>query len=1211
MMRKRLLQLTFITAMLPLAGMAQPGNYQKGDYGYLYCHMNDAGPAWTAYALSRDGFHYHDLIGGDSIFSDAVMAPVERRSRDAYLCRKHDGSGYLMAITDMEATDGSRKRLGKKETWDSYAISLLRSDDLIHWQSTSFDFRKGLSIFCDPESESVYKDWTTINRVWAPQIMWDETYRWPDGRQGGYFVYYSMWNRNEEKYDRIYYSYADETFTKMTQPRLLIDWGYATIDTDINWVEADQQWHLMIKKEGGKPGLYTATAKQLTGPWSLPVEDDYVSFEGNKKCEGVSAFQLAGDSTWVIGYIEYSSRPKNYRLCLADKYMRNFHSPRNIQGVSRPQHGSFLRITKEEYDRLQDWSNNRQQTESHQARLNGRGAKEVARQGNIEAQKQVRKEVNLKDWEFSRTIFNSQFSIVNSQTVSIPHDWAISGPFDKKWDLQVVAIEQNGEKEATEKSGRSGALPWIGEGHYRTTFRVPSAYKHAELVFDGAMAEPTVSINGKKAAYWPYGYNTFRVDATPYLNGGDNLLEVDLKNVEESSRWYPGAGLYRPVTLVLTGESRIDRWGTYFRTLHISGNKAEVEVSTKTQGGGAVEVSLINHQGHVIAAVHNDVDPDGQTCTTLEIEKPELWSPESPYLYKLRVQLMENGRTVDETVENVGIRTISVSKDGGFQLNGVTRKLKGVCLHHDLGPLGAAVNKAALIRQIKTMKEMGCDAIRTAHNMPSQMQMQVCDSLGMMVMAESFDMWLYPKCKNGYARFFKEWSDKDIENLVLANRNHPSIVMWSIGNEIPEQGDAKAVDIVNRLQNLCHQIDPSRPVTQGMDRAEQALKSGFAQAMDVPGFNYRVHKYQKNIEQLPQGFLLGSETTSTVSSRGVYKFPVEVTDNSQFASWAPNYDPKAIKKADGQCSSYDVEYCSWSNLPDDDWVYQDDYPWVIGEFVWTGFDYLGEPTPYDEYWPSRSSYFGICDLAGLPKDRYWLYRSKWQKDKHTVHLLPHWSWGNIEKVKKGKGERVKDNNRIGLVTPVYCYTDYPEAELFVNGKSQGRIRKANTRLDRYRLRWDDVKYEPGELKVVVYDANGKAAGSKTLKTAGRPARLKLDLWTQASPDSPVNSATSETASLRADGEDLAFVTVSLVDQDDTLIPDAADQLRFEVEGAGTFRAVCNGDATSLEPFTQPTMKLFSGQLVVIIQAGQNRGNLTLKVIDDQRKITETIDIPVK
>jgi beta-galactosidase len=390
-----------------------------------------------------------------------------------------------------------------------------------------------------------------------------------------------------------------------------------------------------------------------------------------------------------------------------------------------------------------------------------------------------------------------------------------------------------------------------------------------------------------------------------------------------------------------------------------------------------------------------------------------------------------------------------------------------------------------------------------------------------------------------------------------------------------------------------------------MDRAEQALKSGMAQAMDVPGFNYRVHKYPANIKQLPQGFLLGSETASTVSSRGVYKFPVEVTDNSRYASWAPGYDPNAIKTADGQCSSYDVEYCSWSNLPDDDWVWQDDYPWVIGEFVWTGFDYLGEPTPYDEYWPSRSSYFGICDLAGLPKDRYYLYRSKWRsaegrpqgedKDEHTIHLLPHWTWPN----------------RKGKVTPVYCYTDYPEAELFVNGKSQGRIKKLKNytpedlndskRLDRYRLRWNDVKYEPGELKVIVFDEMGKNCGEQTVRTAGKPAQLKLDAWTQSSPSTI----------LQADGQDLAFVTVSLVDKNGTLIPDAADQLTFSVKGAGTFRAVCNGDATSLEPFTKPTMKLFSGQLVVVVQAAKKSGDLTLTVNDAKRKLSKTITIPVK
>ena len=705
------------------------------------------------------------------------------------------------------------------------------------------------------------------------------------------------------------------------------------------------------------------------------------------------------------------------------------------------------------------------------------------------------------------------------------------------------------------------------------------------------------------------------------MKPGANLVEVDLQNVEESSRWYPGAGIYRPVQLVLKGKDWIDPWKTYIRTTAIEGHRATVEVTVGAGSpageGLAFEVELRDQRGRIVDHRHFST-PNSQLSTvncqlstvTLTIDNAQLWTPETPYLYKAHIKYMKNGQLLDEIVQNVGIRTVKVSREGGFQLNGVTRKLKGVCLHHDLGPLGAAVNKAALIRQIKTMKEMGCDAIRTSHNMPSQMQMDVCDSLGMMVMAESFDMWKYPKCKNGYARFFDEWSDRDIENLVLANRNHPSIVMWSIGNEIPEQGDKKAIAVIDRLQGLCHQLDPSRPVTQGLDRVDNALASGFAQAMDIPGLNYRLPKYEKAYQTLTHGFLLGSETTSTVSSRGVYKFPVETTDNSRYASWAPGYDPKAVRDADGQCSGYDVEYCAWSNLPDDDWRRQEDYPWVIGEFVWTGYDYLGEPTPYDEYWPSRSSYFGICDLAGLPKDRYYLYRSHWlsSEKSHTVHLLPHWSWGTD---KKQKG------NRIGLVTPVYCYTDYPEAELFVNGKSQGRIRKvkeeagvwkAENRLDRYRLRWNNVVYEPGELKVVVYDEMGKNCGEQTVKTAGKPARLQLDTWTQ---HSDISHSSSLISHLKADSQDLAFVTVSLVDAEGTLIPDAADQLRFEVEGAGSFRAVCNGDATSLEPFTLPTMKLFNGQLVVIVQAGYQPGPLTLKVIDDQRSLVQTVTIPVK
>ena len=819
---------------------------------------------------------------------------------------------------------------------------------------------------------------------------------------------------------------------------------------------------------------------------------------------------------------------------------------------------------------------------------------------------QQRQEIVLSDnWSFSH----------DKQTweaVSVPHDWAIAGPFDKKWDLQVVAIEQNGEKEATEKSGRSGALPWIGEGHYKRHFTMPQGFDgHAELVFDGAMAEPTVSINGKRAGYWAYGYNTFRVDITPFIKAGENLLEVDLKNVEESSRWYPGAGIYRPVKLILTAKAHIDDWGIVTQTTKIHQRQqdiAELKVEVPVAGyqpGMTVGLALLDANGKVLSHVTPAPMRDGKAQTRFMVSKARLWSPETPYLYKLRATLYDGkgnpslyddiGNAIDEKIINVGLRTIKVSREGGFQLNGVTRKLKGVCLHHDLGPLGAAINKAALIRQIKTMKAMGCDAIRTSHNMPSQMQMDICDSLGMMVMAESFDMWIYPKCKNGYSRFFNEWAERDITNLVLANRNHPSIVMWSIGNEIPEQGSEEGRLISIRLQGLCHSLDPTRPVTQGMDHADKALKGGFAQVMDVPGFNYRVHLYQKNIEQLPQGFLLGSETASTVSSRGVYKFPVEVTDNSQYASWSPKYDPKAILNADGQCSSYDVEYCSWSNLPDDDWVWQDDKDWVIGEFVWTGYDYLGEPTPYDEYWPARSSYFGICDLAGLPKDRYYLYRSRWNKDEHTIHLLPHWSWGK---------------ERRGKVTPVYCYTDYPTAELFVNGKSQGKISKnPASRLDRYRLRWNNVKYEPGEIKVVVYDAQGNAAGEQSIKTAGKPAALKLDAWTELTGTVPMSSASNSGGTVPMSS--LAFVTVSLTDAQGTLIPQADDQLTFEVTGAGSFEAVCNGDATSLESFKKPTMKLFSGQLVVIVRSAKQPGTLTLKVKDQKRKLSQTIDIKVQ
>ena len=797
-------------------------------------------------------------------------------------------------------------------------------------------------------------------------------------------------------------------------------------------------------------------------------------------------------------------------------------------------------------------------------------------------QAQSRKVINLPSWDFSRD--GKAWS-----QVAVPHDWAISGPFDKKWDLQMVAIEQNGEKEKTEKSGRSGALPWIGEGMYKMNLQLPKGYKRAVLVFDGAMSQPVVKVNGKEAGRWAYGYNAFRIDITPYVQfgGKKNLVEVHLNNVEESSRWYPGGGLYRPVSVELYGNENFSTWDTFVRTLKADKQEAEVEVNALLEGkigkSGKTVIALLDEAGTKVA--EQTVSGTAPAIkTTLKVVNPQLWSPESPYLYQVKLTRYEGKKVADVQTLKTGIRTISVSRNNGFQLNGITRKIKGVCLHHDLGPLGAAENKAALIRQIKTMKEMGCDAIRTAHNMPSTMQMEICDSLGMMVMAESFDMWIYPKCKNGYAKFFKEWSDRDMTNLVKHHRNHPSIIMWSIGNEIPEQWSKEGMEIAKHLQDICHQYDPSRPVTQGMDRAEDALKSGFAQVMDVPGFNYRVHKYYKNIEQLPQGFLLGSETASTVSSRGVYKFPVQVRASSN--------NPYA----DGQCSSYDTEYCSWSNLPDDDWKMQDDYSWVIGEFVWTGYDYLGEPTPYDTYWPSRSSYFGICDLAGLPKDRYYMYRARWNEHQHTTHLLPHWNW---------KG-------REGQVTPVYCYTDGVEGELFVNGKSQGRVRKdKSSRLDRYRLRWNNVKYEPGEIRVVTYNQYGDKVGEDVKRTAGEPAQMKFSVET---PDHEpiacmVEGCTDEhNVLLNADGNDLAFITVSLLDKDGNECPLADDELTFEVKGAGIFKAACNGDATSLDSFTQPHMRLFSGKLVIVVQSKAQKGDIILTVKDGKRNMEKSLTL---
>jgi len=740
------------------------------------------------------------------------------------------------------------------------------------------------------------------------------------------------------------------------------------------------------------------------------------------------------------------------------------------------------------------------------------------------------------------------------QTVRIPHDWATTGPFNGKNDQQAVKIEQNNEQAATLKSGRTGGLPFVGVGWYRRPLAVPALGKggQAVLLFDGAMSNARVYVNGQEAMFWPYGYNSFSVDITPYLRAsGPNTLAVRLENFPEASRWYPGAGLYRNVHLITTKGAHVPVWGTCLTTPTITAEAATVQLRTQVAAPAGttsltLRTELRDASGRVVATATTPVT-GAEVEQTFEVKAPRLWSPETPVLYRAESKLLAGPAVQDTYQTPFGIRSFKFEQGTGFSLNGQPRKFKGVCNHHDLGPLGTAVNVAALRHQLVLLKDMGCDAIRTAHNMPAPELMTLCDELGFMVMVESFDEWKSPKVKNGYSQYFDQWVEKDLVNMVHRDRNHPSAIMWSIGNEVPDQSTPEGPALARRLPDIVHREDPTRPVTAGMDRFDDDFKYGFAAVLDVPGFNYTPLRYPEAIAKLPQSFLLGTETASTVSSRGVYKFPVVLAKDKKYP--------------DNQCSSYDLEACNWSQIPDIEFAAQDDYPYVAGEFVWTGFDYLGKPTPYDEQWPSHSSYFGLLDLASQPKDRYYLYRARWNTTQPTLHLLPHWTWPGRE----------------GQVTPMFCYTNAPSAELFVNGKSQGRQTKTTTAdpQTRYRLEWRDVVYQPGAIKVVAYDAQGKEAGTEEVRTAGAPDHIRL---------------VADHTRLAADGEDLAYVTARVADAQGNRCPDATQQqLHFAVSGVGRFRAIGNGDATCLEPFQLPQMHAFRGQLVTIVQAGETPG----------------------
>ena len=795
-----------------------------------------------------------------------------------------------------------------------------------------------------------------------------------------------------------------------------------------------------------------------------------------------------------------------------------------------------------------------------------------------------------KRWKFSREdnpeFSGTAYNDAHWQSVTVPHDWAIYGPFDMENDIQRTAIKQDGQKAAIEHTGRTGGLPFVGVGWYRTTFDVSTLTNDKEVFvqFDGAMSNPEVYVNGQKAGEWHNGYNTFFLNITPYVKAKNNTLAVRLNNLTQMSRWYPGAGLYRNVHIITKNKTHIPIWGIQITTPEVTNNFAKVVVNTEFVAAKkeaiAAETTIFNQRGEKVAHSSNQATAytTDKITTELYIDKPLLWDIGKPNLYKAVTKLYENGQLKDEVSTTFGVRTIELKPNDGLYLNGRKIKIQGVCMHHDLGALGAAVNESAIHHQIRTMQDMGANAIRTSHNMPAPEYVRAADELGMLLAVESFDEWAIAKVENGYHLYFKEWAEKDLTNLVKHYRNNPSVLMWFIGNEVEEQSAESGSQVAYYLQSIVQKLDPTRPVSNGMDRPQDILRNNMAATMQLAGFNYRPFKYREAYKKLPQRLFLGSETASTVSSRGVYKFPV--------------VRKSMAKYADMQSSSYDVEHCGWSNLPEDDWIHQEDLPYMIGEFIWTGFDYLGEPTPYYVEWPSHSSYFGAVDLAGLPKDRFYLYRSHWNKEAETLHILPHWNW----------------EGREGETTPIFVYTNYPSAELFINGKSQGkRYKDLSIKLEeeekdgnpedlerqkRYRLMWMDTKYEAGVVKVVAYDDYGKAVAEKEIRTAGKPYALRL--------------TTHKETAFSPNGKDLAYITVEAVDKDGNLCPNVNDLVTFSVKGVGSYRAAANGDPTCTDVFHLPKMHLFNGKLVVIVQSGEEKGKTTLKAQSKRLKGEITI-----
>jgi beta-galactosidase len=755
--------------------------------------------------------------------------------------------------------------------------------------------------------------------------------------------------------------------------------------------------------------------------------------------------------------------------------------------------------------------------------------------------------------------------------LDLPHDWGVEGPFRQDLD------------------GNTAKLPWAGTAWYRKHFTLPAEHNaHYSLEIDGAMAYAAVWLNGEFVGGWPYGYASFALDLTPFLNrGGDNVIAIRLDNPPESSRWYPGGGIYRNVWLTRTTPIHVAHWGTTVVTPRITPENAIVLVTalvdneTKTAADVSVTTEVFEIDSHdqpagsAVATATTDklkIPPQLQASATqtLSVAKPKLWSIESPQRYVAVTTVRRGNDVVDVTRTPFGIRTVAFDPDRGFLLNGKVVRLQGVCDHHDLGALGAVVNVRALERQVEILRAFGCNAIRTSHNPPAPELLELCDRLGVVVFDEPFDCWAKGKNRNDYHVLFPDWHEQDMRAFIRRDRNHPSVVMWSIGNEVVEQfweDNVEAWKLARELAGIIREEDRTRPIS-GAFNNERSGYNGIQLIVDAVGYNYRDFEYASFRKNSPTIPLFGSETASCVSSRGEYFFPVS---NDKL-------DPNA--RTNFQVSSYDLSAPPWAMSPDQEWKAADGAPGYAGEFVWTGFDYLGEPTPYGEdskkmlnftdpalrakaeaelkqkgviSVPSRSSYFGIVDLAGFPKDRFYLYQARWRPDLPMAHLLPHWTWPD----------------RVGQVTPVHVYTSGDEAELFLNGRSLGRKKKA---AGEYRLRWDDVKYEAGEVHVVAYK-NGQKWAEDTVRTAGAAKTL---------------TATADRTNVHADGNDLVFVSVAVTDDRGTLVPRANSLVKFSVTGPGEVIAVDNGDATSFEPFQASQMHAYNGRVLAIVRTREGQ-----------------------